>query len=216
VCLCKRADPRHFCSPPTPDSLSTAHDGVALNTQVVGQVLFHLNGMLVRHRVQMLVHLRQQSNTIFPDQSGRLVPVLVIFKSMIDRQAGHSNVDSRLGRIALWIMPQNRPILQRSFGQQNDVNVMMEFRFGRSKPSAFTTTHSMTLHLGPAYAKLYQLSLSSGTHLREQCPLTVREIKASPNATHLLPQSHIGPFLLIDVARFYIVELHHPFKAQHQ
>ena len=53
--------------------------------------------MLVRHRVQMLVHLRQQSNTIFPDQSGRLVPVLVIFKSMIDGQAGHSNVDSRLG-----------------------------------------------------------------------------------------------------------------------
>jgi hypothetical protein len=98
----------------------------------------------------MLVHLRQQSNTIFPDQSGRLVPVLVIFKSMIDRQSGHSNVDSRLGRIALWIMPQNRPILQRSCGEQDDVNVMMEFRFGGSKPSAFTTTHSMTVHLGRA------------------------------------------------------------------
>ena|SRR5882724_989964 len=33
--------------------------------------------MFVRHRVQMLIQLRQQSNTIFPDQPGRLVPVLV-------------------------------------------------------------------------------------------------------------------------------------------
>src|SRR6476469_2988974 len=98
----------------------------------------------------MFVYLRQQSNTIFPDQPSRLVPVLVIFKSMIDRQSGHSNVDSRLGWIALWITQQNRPILQRSFGEQDDVNVVMEFRFGGSKPSAFTTTHSMTLHLGRA------------------------------------------------------------------
>jgi len=74
----------------------------------------------------------------------------VIFKSIIDRQSGHSNVDSRLGWIALWIMPQNRPILQRSFGEEDDVNVMMELRFGGSKPSAFTTTHLMTLHLGRA------------------------------------------------------------------
>jgi hypothetical protein len=65
---------------------------------------------------------------------------------MIDRQSGHSNVDSRLGWIAPRIMLQNRPILQRSFGEQDDVNIMMEFRFGGSKPSAFTTTHSMILH----------------------------------------------------------------------
>src|SRR5690242_11459612 len=95
----------------------------------------------------MLVKLRQQSNTIFLDQPGRLVPVLVIFKSMIDRQSGHSNVDSRLGWIAFWITLQNRPILQRSFREQDNVNVMMEFRFGGSKPSPFTTTHSITLQL---------------------------------------------------------------------
>src|SRR5438477_7835014 len=52
-------------------------------------------------------------------------------------------------------MPQNRPILQRSFGEQDDVNIMMEFRFSGSNPSPFTTTHSMTLHLGRA--ELYQL-----------------------------------------------------------
>src|ERR1700746_1515168 len=98
--------------------------------------------MFVRHRVQMLVHLRKQSNTIFPDQPGRLVSVLVIFKSMIDRQSGQPNVDSRLGWIALWITLQNRPVLQRSFGEQDDVNIMMEFRFGRSKLTAFTTAHS--------------------------------------------------------------------------
>src|SRR5438874_7253262 len=106
--------------------------------------------MFVRHRVEMIVHLRQQSNAILPDQPGRLVPILVIFKSMIDRQSGHSNVNSRFGWIALRITLQNGPILQRSFGEQDDVNVMMEFRFGGSKPSPFTTTHSMTLHLGRA------------------------------------------------------------------
>src|SRR6476620_7968224 len=117
--------------------------------------------MFIRHRVQMLVQLGQQSNTIFPDQPGRLVSVLVIFKSMIDRQSCHSDVDSRLTWITLRIALQNGPILQRSFREQDDVNIMMEFRFGGSKPSAFTTAHSMTLHLGRASPKLYQLSLSS-------------------------------------------------------
>ena len=36
-------------------SSSSAANGVALSTQIVGQVLFHLNGIFVRHRVQMLV-----------------------------------------------------------------------------------------------------------------------------------------------------------------
>ncbi len=78
----------------------------------------------------MLEQLRQQSNTIFPDQPGRFVSVLVIFKSVVDRQAGHSNVDGRFGWIARRIAPQDRQILQRSFGEQNDVNVMMKFGFG--------------------------------------------------------------------------------------
>jgi hypothetical protein len=81
-------------------------------------------------------------------------------------------------------MPQNRPILQRSFGEQNDVNAMMEFRFGGSKPSAFTTTHSMTLHLGPASREVISLGLSSDRFCASNVPLlTVREIKASPDAT---------------------------------
>ena len=98
----------------------------------------------------MRIKLRHQPHTVLPNEPRRLVTILVIFKSMIDRQSGHSNVDSRLGWIAFWITPQNRRILERSFGEQDDVNVMMEFRFGGSKPSAFTTTHSMTLHLGRA------------------------------------------------------------------
>jgi hypothetical protein len=65
----------------------------------------------------MFKQLRQQSNTIFPDQPGRLVPVFVIFESMIDRQSGHSNVDGGFGWIARRIPPQDRQILQRSFGK---------------------------------------------------------------------------------------------------
>ena len=83
----------------------------------MGQVYFHLNGVFVRHRVQMLEQLRQQSNTIFSDQPGRFIPVLMIFKSMIDRQSGHSNVHRRFGWIARRIASQDRQILQRSFGE---------------------------------------------------------------------------------------------------
>jgi len=85
--------------------------------QVFGQIFFHLNGMFVRHRVQMLEQLWQQSNTIFPDQPGRFVSVFMIFKSMIDRQSCHSNVDRRFGWIAIGVAPQDRQILQRSFGK---------------------------------------------------------------------------------------------------
>lgn len=89
----------------------------------------------------MFEQLGQQSNTIFPDQPGRLVPVLVIFKSVIDRQSGHSDIHRRLGWIARPIMLQDRPILQRSFGEENDVNIMVEFGFDHSEPFVFTTRH---------------------------------------------------------------------------
>jgi hypothetical protein len=39
----------------------------------------------------------------------------MIFKSMIDRQSGHSNVHRRFGWIARGIAPQDRDILQGSF-----------------------------------------------------------------------------------------------------
>jgi len=65
---------------------------------------------------------------------------------MIDWQSGHSNVDRGLGRIPLWIALQNRPILQRSLGEQHDVYIMMKFRLGGSRPPEFATTHSVILH----------------------------------------------------------------------
>src|SRR5689334_18353482 len=102
--------------------------------------------MFIRHRVQMLVHPGQQSNTVFPDQPSRLVSILMILESMIDRQSCHSNVDNRLGWIALRIALQNGPILQRSFREQNDVHAVMKFRVGGSKPAALTTPHSISLH----------------------------------------------------------------------
>ena len=64
---------------------SPAANSVALSTQIVGQVLFHLNSVFVRHRVEMLEQLRQQSDTVFPNQPRRFVTVLMIFESMIYR-----------------------------------------------------------------------------------------------------------------------------------
>jgi len=53
------------------------------------------------------------------------------------------------------------------------------------------------------------------THFaRAMSPYLLSEkLRQALTRPHLLPQSHIGPFLLIDVARFYVVELHHQFKA---
>jgi len=36
-------------------SLGSSHDGVTFGAEIFGQILFHLRGVLVRHRVQMLV-----------------------------------------------------------------------------------------------------------------------------------------------------------------
>jgi hypothetical protein len=80
---------------------------------------------------------------------------------MIDWQSRHSNVDNRLGWIAVGIALQNGPILQRSLGEQNDVHTMMKFRFGRSKPAAFTTTHSVQFTLVNRIARRCDLSFFS-------------------------------------------------------
>ena len=87
---------------------SSAANGVALSAQVVGQIFFHLNGMFVRHRVQMLEQLWQQSNTISPDQPGRFVPVFNDFQ--IDSRPAILSFQRKL---AVW-MDRDRGCAARS------------------------------------------------------------------------------------------------------
>jgi hypothetical protein len=77
----------------------------------------------------MFVKLRHESHAIFPDDPGRFVAVLVIFESVIDRNACHPNIYTRLQRIALWIEPQNRRMLRHSVVEQDHINVVVEVLF---------------------------------------------------------------------------------------
>ena len=77
----------------------------------------------------MFKQLRHQSHAIFPDDPGRFVAVLVIFESVIDRNACHPNIYTRLQRIALWIEPQNRRMLRDSIFEQDNINIVVEILF---------------------------------------------------------------------------------------
>ncbi len=74
----------------------------------------------------MLVKLWHQSHSIFPDDPGRFVTVLVILKSVIDRNSGHPDIHARLQWIAFRVEPQNRGMLCYSIVQQNHINIMMK------------------------------------------------------------------------------------------
>ena len=62
-----------------------AGDGVALISQILGQILLHLHRCVVRHWVQMLVKLGQQSVSVLFHDPGGLLAVLVVHKSLINR-----------------------------------------------------------------------------------------------------------------------------------
>ena len=67
-----------------------------------------------------------------PNESRRFIAVLVIFKSMSDRQTGHADIDARLLRVAFRIQAQNRRFFQRSFRKQNHIDAVVERLPGRS------------------------------------------------------------------------------------
>jgi hypothetical protein len=74
----------------------------------------------------MGVQLRHQPHTIFPNKSRCLVSVLVIFKSVIDRQPSHPDVNTRLRRVPFRIQPPDRQVLQRPSRKQNHVHAVMK------------------------------------------------------------------------------------------
>ncbi len=74
----------------------------------------------------MLVKLWHQSLPIFFDHPSRFVAVLMIFKSVLDGNAGHSNVDARFGWLTLWVEPQNGGMFGGGIAQQDHVNVVVK------------------------------------------------------------------------------------------
>ncbi len=107
---------------------STGH-GVTFVAQIFGEIFLHLRGCFEWHWVEMRVQLRHQPNAIFPNDSRRLVSVLMIFKAMIDRQPRHADINARPHRIPFRIQPQNRRFLERSSRQQNHIHAVMKLLF---------------------------------------------------------------------------------------
>lgn len=107
-----------------------ARDGVALAAQVFSQILFHLDGGLVGHGIQVRVEFRQEPDPIFVDGPGGFVAVLVILKAMLHRETRHADIDARLGGIAFWIQPQDGRVPGHRVIEEDDVDIVMEVGVG--------------------------------------------------------------------------------------
>ena len=98
----------------------------------------------------MLVKLWHQSLPIFFDRPSRFVAVLVIFKSVLHRNAGHANVNTRFEPVTIWVEPQNRPMFGGSVIEQDYVNVVVKRLFLRQLPPLPFFHHELTESLvGP-------------------------------------------------------------------
>src|SRR5437660_12470291 len=53
----------------------------------------------------------------------------MIFEAMFGQEPAHADVNTWFVRIAVWVRPQNRPMLCRLIREQHDVDVMMKVRF---------------------------------------------------------------------------------------
>jgi hypothetical protein len=105
--------------------LHPAAHRVALIPQFPGQFLLHHAGCIERHRVQVLVHLRQKPDPVFPDVVGRLVAALVVLEPFGRRDAGHADVEAPLLRITFGIGCLDFLLLQHGRVEQDDVNMMV-------------------------------------------------------------------------------------------
>ena len=83
----------------------------------------------------MLVKLWHQFLPIFFDHPSRFVAVLVIFKSVLHGNAGHSNVNTRFERVTIRVKSENRRMFGGSIIQQDHVNVVVKRLFLRQLPS---------------------------------------------------------------------------------
>src|SRR5438309_8004207 len=106
-----------------------AGHSITLVAQIFRQIPLHLRGGLVRHRIQMLIELRDQAKTVFSDNPRRLVTMAVILEAMLRQKSAHADVNAWLARIAFWICPQNRWMLGRLIAKLHNVDVMMKLCF---------------------------------------------------------------------------------------
>ena len=110
-------------------SSAAAGDGVALVSQILGEIALHLRGGFKRHRVETFKKLRQQTKAKTLHHARGFDSVLVILKALVRLEAGHPHVNARFGFVAMRVGFEKFAILRRFVVKQNNVNAMMMTRF---------------------------------------------------------------------------------------
>ena len=102
-----------------------AGHGVPLGPEVFGEFAFHLEGGFEGHGVEDLVKLGHEAKAEEFDDARGFQTAFVILKSLFGRKAGHTDVDARLGRIAIGIGGADFREAGCLGREENNVNVVM-------------------------------------------------------------------------------------------
>ena len=104
-----------------------AGDGVALLTEVFGEIAFHLGRGVERHRVEVEKQFGQQADAVALDDGGALEAGLVVGEAFLGPQAGHADIDGGLLRVAVGIEGANFPEPRGGGREKHDVNMVVMF-----------------------------------------------------------------------------------------
>lgn len=103
-----------------------AGNRVAGPAQILGQILFHLDGGLIRHRIEMLIQFRQQAETVAFDHACSFNSCLVVGKALLWGQSRHSHINARLFGITPWVLSPDLPDLADGRVKQHNINVVVQ------------------------------------------------------------------------------------------
>ena len=105
-----------------------ASDRVTGPAQILRQILFHLGGGLIRHRVQVLIQFRQKAEAVAFDHRGCFGSRLMVGETFLRGQPCHPNVDAGFLGIALRVFGTNFSHFADRRLKQHDVNIVMVLR----------------------------------------------------------------------------------------
>ena len=103
----------------------SAQDQVTRATQILGQILFHLDGRLVRHGIQMRVKLGHQPDSVLANEGRRFDAAEMIGEPLLGFESGHPHIKARFPRIPTRVGALRLPQLRHRRVQQHNVDVMM-------------------------------------------------------------------------------------------
>jgi len=111
-------------------------------SQIFCQIFLHLDCGFIRHRIQMLIQLRQKSNAISPDHRRGFDTLLMVFEPFFRRQSSHADIDTRLATITVRVFGTDAADFRHRRIQQHDIDIVMMLLSG----SREVFSQSSTLH----------------------------------------------------------------------